>query len=79
MKSLEEFQNELVRVMQRLGAEPSLEDVESAGIALVKDGIPEGADLEGLLLLRDLARQRASTGDSKNDPEARNRKDRRPG
>jgi hypothetical protein len=58
MKSLEEFQTEMLATMQRLGRSPSLAEVEAAGRELVADGIPPGANLEGLLLLRDLAEQR---------------------
>ncbi len=59
MKTLEEFQAELIRTMQRLGEEPSLEEVEKAGRELVKDGVPDGANLEGMLLLREMALARA--------------------
>lgn len=65
MKTLQEFQDELLRTMQQLGEEPSLADVEAAGRELVRDGIPEGANLEGLLLTRDLARKRESKGKPK--------------
>ena len=55
MMSLEEFQTELCATMQRLGPSPSLAEVEKAGRLLVADGIPDGANLEGMLLLRELA------------------------
>lgn len=58
MKSLEEFRAEMLAAMQRLGPTPSVAEVEAAGRALVADGIPPGANLEGLLLLRGLARRR---------------------
>lgn len=58
MKSLEEFQAQLLVTMQRLGPSPSLVEVEAAGRELVAGGVPPGANLEGLLLLRDLALER---------------------
>lgn len=80
MRTLEEFQDELIRTMQRLGENPSLADVESAGRELVKDGVPDGANLEGMLLLRDLALYRAAKETRPNDdPETGTGKARRPG
>lgn len=59
MKSLVEFQKELVRTLQKLGPEPTPDEVDAAGSELCKDGVPDGANLEGLLLVSDMARMRA--------------------
>jgi len=59
MRTLDEFNEEMLRTMQRLGDQPSLDDVEAAGRELVRDGVPDGANLEGLLLLRSMAQMRA--------------------
>jgi hypothetical protein len=79
MRSLVEFQKEMAAVMQRLGSDPTPEAVESAGRELVKDGVPAGANLEGMLLLRDLARERAAKETRPNDDSrSRTRDPRRP-
>lgn len=69
MKTLESFQTELLVTMQRLGPSPSLAEVEAAGRALVADGVPPGANLEGLLLLRDLALEREKETPSNDNSE----------
>lgn len=59
MRTLEAFQTQLLRILQSLGETPSLADVDAAGRELVEGGMPDGASLEGLLLLGDLARLRS--------------------
>jgi hypothetical protein len=57
--------------MQRLGDEPSVAEVEAAGRAIVERGLPDGADLEGMLVLlyQARARERAATEEDNDDSE----------